>query len=85
MDALRAACSEMESPPFEVWPENWPVIELWCRVQTQWRVAPMGGLLGLDYQAVDMVLRLTGAEQPLELFDDLREMERAALEAMARP
>lgn len=68
----------------EIMPQNWPSVNAFFACQTQWRVvARMGELiwLGLDYLAVDVVLkRIEGAA---DSFDDLREMEHAALEVFA--
>ena len=32
----------------DVLPANWDAVRTLCASATQWRVAPMGGLLGLD-------------------------------------
>ena len=65
---------------FEVWPENWDSIMAWVACETQWRaLTGLCGLfwLGLDYPAVDVVLRRR--EAPAIVFNDLQHMERAAL------
>jgi hypothetical protein len=52
---------------------------------TQWRTG-MAGPTGLDYSAMPTVMRLTGVprkEWP-QVFDGLRLMEDAALEAMRK-
>lgn len=69
-----------ELPPedFEVLEENWPAVEMFLRVQTQWRTT-MNGLLGLDYGAVAWLLRLYEVEDPRALLEDLQVMEAAAL------
>jgi hypothetical protein len=64
---------------FPVLPENWPVVELFLAVQTQWRMAPMGGVLGLDYSAVDVAIRRGGHADDAETFAGLQVMERAAV------
>ena len=50
---------------------------------TQWRMGP-GGPVGLDYGALPGVLRMMGAKRAdwHWLFEDLRVIERAALEEM---
>lgn len=53
----------------------------WLRVQTQWRTGP-SGVIGLDYTAVDVVLRRNKAGD--EVFDGLQIMERAALRELAK-
>lgn len=66
---------------FDVWPENWPIIEMFLRVQTQWRTS-MGGVIGLDYAAVAWVLKLYGIEDQRSLLEDLQVMEAAAMRVM---
>jgi hypothetical protein len=53
-------------------------------LSTQWRMAPMGGVVGLDYSAIAPVLELSGIprEQWTDVFADLRVMEQAALQSM---
>lgn len=67
---------------FEIEPENWDVVVLWSRVQTQWRDSGFGRS-GLDYVAVDVVMRRTGmSDEHGETFAGLQVMEMAALQAM---
>jgi hypothetical protein len=66
---------------FCVWPENWPTVEMFLRVQTQWRTS-MGGVIGLDYAAVAWVLKLYGIEDQRSLLEDLQVMEAAAMRVM---
>jgi len=68
----------------DVWPENWPALELFSVLGTQWRVG-MAGATGLDYTAILAVMDLqhTAPEDRRGLFDDVRVMERAALQTMA--
>jgi hypothetical protein len=63
---------------FEVWEENWPVVEMFLRCQTQWRTT-MKGLLGLDYVAVAWLLSLYQIENPRALLEGLQVMEEAVL------
>jgi hypothetical protein len=66
---------------FRVWPENWPALELFLAVSTQWRVGS-GGPIGLDYNAVDAVMGWLSIEADrAALFRDLRVMEQEALKA----
>lgn len=73
----------MGAQEVEVWPENHEAVTLFCRVGTQWR-AGMGGATGLDYNVVlTLIDRLgLGADEADELFEDVRHLERAALEVM---
>jgi len=66
---------------FEVWEENWPVLEMFLRCQTQWRTT-MAGVLGLDYVAVAWLLKLYEVEDPRALLEDLQVMEAAAMMAL---
>ncbi len=68
----------------EVFEENWPVLELFLRVQTQWRIG-MSGPVGLDYGAVAWVLKLTAEETShRSLLEDLQIMEGAVLGFIAK-
>lgn len=84
-DAAALGIVMPEQPPedFEVLEENWPVVEMFLRVQTQWRTT-MNGLLGLDYGAVAWLLRLYEVEDPRALLEDLQVMEAAALLSISR-
>ncbi|MBC9246744.1 DUF1799 domain-containing protein [Paracoccus sp. 11-3] len=62
---------------------NGDAIAAWLAVETQWRVvvAPAALIwLGLDYPAVDVVLRRTQFADPDAVFRDLQVMEGSALE-----
>jgi hypothetical protein len=67
----------------EVWPENWPVFEIFAGVGTQWRIG-MAGPTGLDYNAIYPLL-----DRVFDCRDDwddaflcIRVMESAALEVL---
>jgi len=66
-----------------VWEENWPALEMFMRVQTQWRVG-MNGLTGLDYGAVAWLLKLYEVEDQRSLLEDLQVMEGAVLAVIAK-
>ncbi len=64
----------------EVWSVNGAALATFLDLSTQWRA--VGGIgpiiwLGLDYLAVDLVIRRRGLDDGV--FDDLQVMERAAL------
>lgn len=63
---------------FEVWEENWPVVEMFLRAQTQWRTT-MSGVLGLDYGALKWLFSLYSVEDQRSLLEDLQVMEAAAM------
>lgn len=61
-----------------MWEENWQVVEMFLRLQTQWRTS-MSGVVGLDYGAVQWMLRLYEVEDQRSMLEDLQVMESAAL------
>jgi Phage related hypothetical protein (DUF1799) len=61
-----------------VFEENWAVVAMFLRLQTQWRTS-MSGVLGLDYVAVEWMLRLYEVEDQRSMLEDLQVMEGAAL------
>lgn len=74
------------SPPVEVWPDNWQAVCVFSKLGTQWKRAGMqGAATGLDYAALPAVFQLCGVKRKdwPEMFDDIRVMERAALEILS--
>lgn len=72
-----------ERAEIQVWPENWPTFQLFARMSTQWRVG-FGGATGLCYEALYPLIDRMNLN-PMEwdqVFDDVQEMENAALRAM---
>lgn len=69
--------------PIEVWPENEAAVDVYCAMRTQWRVG-FGGALGLDYNALPTVLKLTGQKRETwpELFEAIRVLEVTELVEM---
>lgn len=67
-----------------VWEENWPAVRLFMRTGSQWRTG-MGGPYALDHNVVLLHMqRMSLTEQEHDdLFDDIVEMESAALEALS--
>ena len=76
--ALGIVMPEQSPENFEVLEENWPVLEMFLRCQTQWRTT-MNGVLGLDYGAVAWILRLYEVESQRSMLEDLQVMEAAAM------
>lgn len=64
-----------------VWPEHVRALEVFSRCDTLWRVAPSGGVVGLDYAGVEAVMRMAGIDSIscLQLLDELRVMESEAM------
>ena len=83
-----AAFMAAQPPPVcDVWAENWPALTLFLAMETQWRLAPSGGYVGLDYAALPAVLELLGIapDRRRALFGDLRTMENEVLTAALEP
>lgn len=79
--AMGIELPDLQPPPeedFGILPENWPAVEMFLRVQTQWRSA-MSGVIGLDYAAVRWLFKLYDVEDPRALLEDLQVMEAAAM------
>ncbi len=79
----------MEAPPpaaaedVEVMPDTWPAVTAFLACTTCWRWlgTPAGPIrLGLDYPAVDIVLRRRRLSDPDGVFGDIQIMEQAALQ-----
>lgn len=64
----------------DVWQDNAEAFLVFVNLGTQWRAVP-GCAIGLDYTAIEPVLRLMGipADRWPALFDDLLVLEGAAL------
>lgn len=63
---------------FVVWESNWEVVQMFLRLQTQWRTN-MSGVTGLDYTAAEWLFKLYSVEEPRELLEGLQVMEAAAM------
>lgn len=81
-EAAAAPGEDDPTRPLAVWPVNWPVLQLFLRLQTQWHHGPTGRPEGLRYEAVHV--RMLGMGVPeaerAALWDQLEDMEHAVLE-----
>ena len=78
------AAVESESVELEIEPDNWETVNVFMRVQTQWRQG-FGGPTGLDYPAVFQTMDRIGVrDADGEIFAGLQIMERAALNCQAQ-
>jgi hypothetical protein len=73
------------APPLVVWPENWRVLRLWLDLENRWLLTPDGHARALDLCQMEALLRLEKPKHARRLARQLREMERAALEALEDP
>ena len=64
---------------FSLWPDNAPDVRAISALRDAMARRPMGGVIGLDYSAVEWVARVCGVQVDAERLDDLRQMEATAL------
>lgn len=77
--------SDYPPPEVDLWPENWPPLQLFTQVSTQWRVGA-GGPVGLDYGVVFHELDRKGVsgDDYDEMMAAIRIVEGVALEELHR-
>jgi hypothetical protein len=63
---------------FEVWPENWPAVELFMRCQTQWRT-DNGYRTGLIYSELIAIGSLYSVENLGRVVEDVQVIEAEIL------
>jgi hypothetical protein len=73
--------SAEESDEFEVWDDNWDIVMMFLRMQTQWNVV-MGGFTGLKYEVLRWLCDLYSVEDPKAMLEGIQIMEAAALEEL---
>ncbi len=66
---------------FEVWDENWDIVMMFMRMQTQWNVV-MGGFTGLKYEVLRWLCDLYSVEDPKAMLEGIQVMEAAALQVL---
>jgi hypothetical protein len=68
----------------EIWPEHEQAVSVFAAARTQWRMAPMGGVVGLDYGALPAVLEMMGVPRAdwNEVFEQIRIMETEAVRVL---
>jgi hypothetical protein len=66
---------------FEVWEENWDIVMMFMRLQTQWNVS-MGGFTGLKYEVLRWLCDLYSVEDPRAMLEGIQVMEAAALQVL---
>jgi len=82
-----AAAFGLELPAAEgdedclVWPEAWPAVDLFLKVQTQWR-GGASGIIGLDYTAVRWLMDLYAMDDQRTMLEDLQVIEARVIETV---
>lgn len=81
VDDIRAY---LRRPQVDLWPDNVVAYQVFCAMDTQWRVGGTGRATGLDYAVLSFVLRQLGTPRAewTDVFNAVQVMERAALEEM---
>jgi hypothetical protein len=69
---------------FEVWPENWPAVELFMRCQTQWHWRPDGRRAGLINSELIKTGKLYGVESLSQVVEDVQVIEIEILNQEAK-
>ena len=65
----------------EVWDENWDIVMMFLRMQTQWNVV-MGGFTGLKYEVLRWLCDLYSVEDPRAMLEGIQVMESVALQEL---
>lgn len=65
----------------EVWDENWDILMMFLKLQTQWNTT-MAGYSGLNYQSLEWFCRVYNIEDVSAMVDGIRIMEAAALKQL---
>jgi hypothetical protein len=84
---IEGATAALEPDAYEVMAQNAEALRVWLDCENQWRVvAGITGIvwLGLDFGAVDVVLRRSGIARADEVFADIVLMETAAMEVLGK-
>lgn len=68
----------------EIEQENWPAILVFCAMDTQWRYDNNGRLRGLDYPALESVMRMQHVKDRVDVFRRVRVIELEAMSEINR-
>lgn len=77
-DAIADLQSRQESKDCEIWEENWEIVQMFMRMQTQW-VVGAAGAVGLNYPSLEWLCKLYAVTDPVALFEGIRIMEATTL------
>lgn len=77
--------SYFEPETCDCWPEHWDALQVFLSCGSQWRtIAGAKAIIyqGLDYGAIETVIRLRGIAEPWQVFEQVGQIERGALEVI---
>jgi len=66
-----------------IWEENWETWQVFEASLTQWRISPGGGVMGLDYSAVESVMRFLQIKDLTDTFRRLQLLEGVVVSVFA--
>jgi len=66
-----------------LWPDHLAAVQVFSALMTQWRWT-QGGVTGLDYPAIPVVLDLYGITDRAEIFEQLRVLENEGIKELNR-
>lgn len=81
LEVIAQTQEDENSKTFEVFEENWETVQFFLRLSTQWIVSD-GAFIGLNYNSLDLVLKLFKVKNRAEIFDRIQIMEFSALELL---
>jgi hypothetical protein len=84
IDSAVFAPVKEEDRDLEIWPENWEAVEVFVAMATQWRHSSLGGVVGLDYVALNTVMGILAVRDVKDVFYCVRIMESEALTVINR-
>lgn len=79
---MRVADDYAQAQDFAVWTDHWEAWQLVAACATQWRI--ITGMLGaryqgIDYQALESVMRMRGTANQLARLEEVRHIEAGVL------
>jgi len=82
-EAIKDLRCKKRERDFEVWEENWDIVLMFFKMQTQWIVG-FSGPTGLHYPSLEWLCRLYTVKDPVTMFEGIQIMEAAALAEMGK-
>jgi len=70
----------VDCPEPEILPENFEAVQVFSACSTQWRQTFSGLRSGLDYSAVETLMRLYDVQDKPDVFQRIQILERALIE-----
>jgi hypothetical protein len=80
-EAIEDLRCQRKARDFEIWEDNWEIVAMFMRMQTQWIVG-FSGATGLNYPSLEYLCRLYSVKDPVTVFEGVQVMEAAALTIM---